>query len=168
MSTTRAPRSRLGAISAGTVRAMALAASTGFSGVALFQIALAFGAPLGAAAWGGTETVLSPERRGSSGVAALILLLAALTVCGRAGMLKTTRGWMRLFRVGAWVLVVQMALNTLANLASPSPWERNVMSALTLMLGALCVGVARSPVASPATRPSDGREWRRVRRARGP
>jgi hypothetical protein len=86
-------------------------------------------------------------------VAALILLLAALIVTGRAGMLKRTPGWMRLFRVGVWVLVVQMALNTLANLASSSPWERYLMSVVTLMLCGLCVSVARSPVAEPATPP---------------
>jgi hypothetical protein len=132
---------------------LALAAAGGFSAVALFQVALALGAPLGAAAWGGAEVVLSPERRVSSCLAALILLLAALTVCGRAGLLSTARGWMRLFRVGVWVLAAQMALNTLANLASSSPWERYLMSVLTLALGALCVGVARSPVAEPAAPP---------------
>jgi NADH:ubiquinone oxidoreductase subunit K len=130
---------------------LALVAAGLFSGVALFQIALALGAPLGAAAWGGAETVLSPERRVSSGVAALILILSALIVCGRAGMMKRTRGWMRLFRVGVWVIAVQMALNTLANLASSSPWERYMMSVLTLTLCALCVRVAKSPVAEPAT-----------------
>ena len=71
-----------------------------------------------AAAWGGAEVVLSPERRVSSGVAALVLILSALLVSGRAGLLTRTPGWMRVFRVGIWVLVVQMALNTLANLAS--------------------------------------------------
>ncbi len=140
-------------MTAGKGKALALAAASGFVGVALFQVALALGAPLGAAAWGGAETVLSPERRASSGVAALILVLAALIVCGRAGMLGRTRGWMRVFRVGVWVLVAQMGLNTLANLASSSPWERYLMSVLTLALGALCVGVARSPVAEPETRP---------------
>ncbi len=137
-----------------TGRTLAVAAASGFAGVALFQIALALGAPLGAAAWGGAESVLSPERRVSSAVAALVLLLAALIVCGRVGMLSTARGWMRVFRVGVWVLVAQMALNTLANLASPSPWERYLMSVLTVALCALCVGVARSPAPAPATPPS--------------
>jgi hypothetical protein len=133
---------------------LALAAASLFVGVALFQIALVCGAPLGAAAWGGAESVLSPERRVSSAVAAGVLLLAALMVCGRAGMLSTARGWMRLFRVGVWVLVVQMALNTLANLASPSLWERCIMTPLTVALCALCIGVARSPVTETQARPT--------------
>jgi hypothetical protein len=77
-------------------------------------------------------------------VAALILLLAAVIVCGRAGILKVTRSWMHVFRVGIWVLVAQMALNTMANLASSSAWERYLMSGLTLTLGILCLGVAIS------------------------
>ncbi|MFL5354265.1 hypothetical protein [Archangium sp.] len=133
-------------MTAGSPRTWALAAASGFSGVALFQVALALGAPLGAAAWGGAERVLSPEHRVGSGVAALILCLSALIVCGRAGLLKRTPGWMRLFRAGTWVLAAQMALNTLANLASASPWERYLMSVLTLTLCVLCLGVTRSPV----------------------
>jgi hypothetical protein len=136
-------------MTAGTGRTWARVAASLLSGVALFQIALALGAPLGAAAWGGAEAVLSPERRVSSGVAALVLILSALIVSGRVGLLTRTPGWMRVFRVGVWVLVVQMALNTLANLASPSPWERYMMSVLTLTLCVLCVGVARSPVPAP-------------------
>ena len=127
-------------------RRMAQGAAVGLVGVALLQVALALGAPLGAAAWGGAERVLSAERRVGSALAASLLLLFALVVCGRAGLLWRAPGWMRVFRVGAWVLVAQLALNTLANLASPSPWERYGMSVLTLALCALCVGVARSPV----------------------
>lgn len=137
-------------MTAGTGRTWARVAASLISGVALFQIALALGAPLGAAAWGGAEAVLSPARRVSSGVAALVLILSALIVSGRAGLLTRTPGWMRVFRVGVWVLVVQMALNTLANLASSSPWERYLMSVLTLALCILCVGVARSPVPAMA------------------
>ncbi len=130
-----------------------MVAATGFVAVAVFQVALALGAPLGAAAWGGAETVLSPERRVSSGVAAVILLVEALIVCGRAGMLGTTRGWRRVFRVGIWVVVVQLALNTLANLASSSPYERYGMSLLTLALAGLCAGVARSTEGAPGPTP---------------
>ncbi len=128
-----------------------MVAATGFVAVAVFQVALALGAPLGAAAWGGAESVLSPERRVSSGVAAVILLVEALIVCGRAGMLAKTAGWMRVFRVGIWVVVAQLALNTLANLASSSPYERYGMSLVTLALAGLCAAVARSTVGAPGS-----------------
>ena len=69
------------------VRAAATAAATGMAGVALFQLALALGAPLGRAAWGGTHVgTLPTELRVASGVAVLVWTCAALVVLRRAGL----------------------------------------------------------------------------------
>ena len=79
------------------------------------------------------------------------LLVSAAIALGRAGMLMVGSGWMRVFRVGIWLLVIQLALNTLANVASSSPYERFGMSVVTLVLWVCCLGLARSPVPTAAT-----------------
>jgi len=43
-----------------TVRLAAVAAAIGFGGIAIFELALAAGAPLGHAAWGGSHAT-SPQ-----------------------------------------------------------------------------------------------------------
>jgi hypothetical protein len=87
-------------------------------GVATFQLALAAGAPWGAAAWGGQAPgVLPPSLRVASGVSVLVYGgLAALVATDSPG--PTAR---RRLLTGASVL---MALGAVANLATPSPVER--------------------------------------------
>ena len=51
-------------------RTAAVLAAIGFAGLAVFQAALAVGAPWGHAAWGGEEAHLSATQRGASAVAA--------------------------------------------------------------------------------------------------
>jgi hypothetical protein len=64
------------------VRIAAVAAAVGF----LIQAALALGAPLGSASWGGTyEGQLPMGLRIASGVAVGVFMLAALIVLGRGG-----------------------------------------------------------------------------------
>ena len=77
---------------AATARGAAVAAAVGFLVIAIFQAALALGAPLGRAAWGGTRTHLPTGLRIASGAAAVFWLLAALIVLGRAGS--------EIFRIG--------------------------------------------------------------------
>jgi hypothetical protein len=108
----------------GPVRIAAVAAAAGFLIQAAFQAALALGAPLGSASWGGTyEGQLPLSLRIASGVAAGVFVLAALIVLGRVGFrgVPLTRGFLRW---GMWVLVVLMFLGALENFASSSGWER--------------------------------------------
>ena len=71
----------------GPVRIAAVAAATGFLIQAAFQAALALGAPLGRAAWGGAyEGQLPMGLRIASGVAVGVFVLAALIVLGRGGV----------------------------------------------------------------------------------
>ena len=68
------------------VRIAAVAAAVGFLIHAAFQAALALGAPLGSASWGGTyEAQLPMGLRIASGVAVGVFMLAALIVLGRGG-----------------------------------------------------------------------------------
>ena len=97
----------------GPVRMAAVAAATGFLIQAAFQAALALGAPLGSAAWGGAyEGQLPMGLRIASGVAVGIYVLFALIVLGRAGFwsVPLTQGFLRW---GTWVMVGLMFVGAL-------------------------------------------------------
>jgi len=66
-------------------RLAAIAAAAGFVLVAGFQFALAFRAPRGRGASGGAHNFLPKRLRIASSVGAVILVLGALLVLGRAG-----------------------------------------------------------------------------------
>ena len=129
--------------SASTVRAMTIVAVVGLLIIAAFQVALALGAPWGRAAYGGTSETLSPELRMASGVAAIVWLLAAAVVLGRAGYWGSP-GWSAVFRWGTWLVAGLLALGAVVNFASSSPWERFGWGPLALLLAVLSVVIARS------------------------
>jgi len=131
-------------VQSGRAVAAALLAAAGFAGIALFQIALALGAPWGHAAWGGAEAHLSTAQRIGSAVAAVVWATAGLLVLGRAGLWRPVRS-ARLYRWGPWFLVALLALSAIPNLASQSPWENVVLGPLSVLLAILCLIVARSP-----------------------
>ena len=121
----------------------AVVAAVGFLVIAVFQVALAAGAPLGRAAWGGAVARLPSRLRRASAVSALIWLVAAVVILGRVGIevvplpaVVTT--------VGAWVLVVVSVLGAIVNFASSSPWERFGWGPLALVLAFLSLVVASS------------------------
>lgn len=121
----------------------AIAATAGFIGIAGFEIALALGAPLGRAAWGGTHTDLPAGLRVASGVAALVWAVAALVVLHRGGY-RVPMISFRVSRAGTWVLVGLLSLGVLMNLASSSDWERFLQAPIAAVLAVLCLVVARS------------------------
>jgi hypothetical protein len=123
---------------------IALLAAAGFAGIAVFQAALALGAPLGRAAWGGANRVIPPRLRRASAVAAVVWLLAAVLILARAGVLTVSLPSILLV-VGAWALVVLSALGALVNLASSSPWERFGWAPYAATLAVLSLVVALSP-----------------------
>ncbi|HWL91123.1 MAG TPA: hypothetical protein VNP90_07130 [Actinomycetota bacterium] len=125
------------------MRAAAVAAAIGFLVIAVFQAALAFGAPLGRAAWGGGQTHLPNRLRIASGVAVVFWLLAALVVLARAGF-DVSPVPDAVARWGTWFLVVLLPIGALMNVASSSPWERFLWGPLALMLAVLCFVLARS------------------------
>ena len=88
-----------------TTRTIASVAATAFGGLALFQLALALGAPLGDAAWGGAQETLTPGLRVGSAVSVLFYMLAIGVILRRAGM---NVPWVAsgVARIGAWALVV--------------------------------------------------------------
>ena len=131
------------------VRVAAVVAAIGFAGIAIFQLALAAGAPWGHAVWGGANAHLSTAQRSASAAAGVFYAAAALIVLGRAGMLRA-RGNAALFRWGTWFLAVAMAIGALPNFLSQSRWENFIFGPLALVLAILCIVVARSAATARA------------------
>jgi hypothetical protein len=122
----------------------AVLAAIGFASLAVFQAALAAGAPWGHAAWGGADAALSAGQRGASAVAAIIYVAATLIVLCRAGIIWRARSNAALFRWGTWFFAVAIAIGSLPNFASQSRWENVIFGPLALVLTALCIVVARA------------------------
>ena len=98
---------------------------------AVFQAALALGAPYGRIAWGGSSDVLPDGLRAASAGACVYLLAAGAMMLGRAG--DWGRSWPRWpFLAVNILLAIQLALNTAANLAAKTGGERYGMGAASL------------------------------------
>ncbi len=115
-------------------------ATLAFAGMIVFQAALAAGARLGDAAWGGAHAQLTAGQRVGSTVSVLFYAAAIIIVRRRAAGRAERR-----YRWGTWGLAVVFALASLMNLASESRWENYLMAPVALVLAALCVIVARTP-----------------------
>jgi hypothetical protein len=131
-----------------TRRRVAAAAAAGFIAIAGFEAALALGAPLGNAAWGGANAHLTPGLRIASGITVAVWVLAALVVLGRTGY-RVSKIPFRVCLYGTWVLVGYMSLGTLMNLASRSNWERFLQAPIALIVAVLCLLVARAATPPP-------------------
>ncbi|MBY8874300.1 hypothetical protein K7640_20935 [Micromonospora sp. PLK6-60] len=121
----------------------ALAAAAACAGIALFQLVLAVGAPLGRAAWGGTISGRLPARfRAASVLAMLVWSFAALVVLARVGLgPMPPAAWTTW---ATWVLFGLLVLGALMNVASRSPWERYFWGPYALVLAGLALVVAGS------------------------
>jgi hypothetical protein len=128
------------------IRAAAISASVLIMGVALFQVALALGLPLGEATFGGAaptdDGVLSTGFRVIALVNAAILIGFAWIILARTGLLSSRIVGDRFLVWAAWGIVVFLVLNTIGNLSASHPFERYVMGATTLVLVILCGLVA--------------------------
>ena len=110
--------------------------------IALFQLALALGAPWGSAAWGGQNPGVLPTRlRVASAVAGLVIYpLIGLLVLSAAGWLDIPF----LDALGSlpmWILAALLGLGALANVASRSPRER-IWGPVALALAICCAILA--------------------------
>jgi hypothetical protein len=111
--------------------------------LAVFQVLLVLGAPLGRFAWGGQHRVLPTPLRAGSVVSIVIYALLATVVLARADLasLAVPAG---VVRTATWVVVAYLLLGAALNLASRSKPERAVMSPVTAVLCALYAVVALS------------------------
>lgn len=92
--------------------------------VAVFQAALALGAPLGEAAWGGQHPGVLPTRlRVASGVAAVAIYPGIIAiVLNTSGVIDVE--WLPASAGIMWLLTGLFTLGTVANLVSRSRLER--------------------------------------------
>jgi hypothetical protein len=128
---------------------LAVVAAGGFAVVVLFQLALALGAPLGAAAWGGEHSGQLPSNlRVASAFSAAFWSLAALAVLAR-GRIELSPIPFPASRWGTWALVGVLTVGTIANLASSINCERLGWAPLVLALAFICLKLARTHGARP-------------------
>jgi hypothetical protein len=120
-----------------------------------FQVALAAGARLGQAAWGGQHATLPPGLRIATIVPIAIYVLGALVVLRRAGY-RAIRLSDKTARRGTWTFGVVLLLSALLNFASQSAWERFLMAPVALVLALLTFTVAWAATPGPKPRP---RRW---------
>lgn len=125
-------------------RTLSIIAAVGFGVLAIFQLAIALGAPFGRASWGGSHTAELPiELRVASGIAVGVYVFAALVILCRGGVVISPLS-AGVARWGAWIIVGLTAVGSLMNFASPSDWERFLWGPFALVLTVLCFLVARS------------------------
>jgi len=118
-----------------------IAGLVGFLWLAVFQVLLALGAPLGAMAWGGTRRVLPGRLRAASLFSALIALLGALAV-GQASGLGPALLPVITVRPLLGALAAIFALSLVGNAASRSRVERLHGVPLALVLTVSCAILA--------------------------
>src|SRR5487761_709442 len=109
--------------------------------MATFQILLAMGLPLGHAAFGGTNAVLSARLRVASEISSLLFVAAVYVVLARGGLFGGASAFVPV-RITIWAFAAIFGLSTLANIASRSRWERFLMAPAGLVLTVCCVAVA--------------------------
>jgi hypothetical protein len=129
------------------VRAAALVHLTCSVGVAGFQLALAFGTPLGAYAMGGRYGgTLPPALRLAEVVQAVLVALLTLIVMAAAGV--GLRSWRAAAERARWLPVIFACVALVLNLVTPSAGERMVWApvAAVSLAASLCVALRTSIV----------------------
>lgn len=120
----------------------AILAATLMGIVAVFQIALALGAPARNAAWGGWHEGVLPRRfRIASGIAGIGVYPALMVfVLATSGVIEAN--WVPgTERLGMWILTGFFAIGTFANFASRSKRER-WWGVVSLAIAVCCAIVA--------------------------
>ena len=132
------------------VETVALIVAALFALLALFQMALALGAPWGAHAYGGRvvqeDGTLPAKWRAASGIAAVILVVFGWVMLARGGVVDSSVDE-TLLTVLAWMVVAYMAINTAMNLSSKDAIEQWLMGSIT---GAIVILGAIVAAAGPA------------------
>jgi hypothetical protein len=108
--------------------------------LAVFQLALACGAPLGRVAWGGQHRVLPPRLRVGSAVSILIYALIDVIAWDRVGAIDVFPE--PFSEVAMWVVFAYFALGILMNAISRSKPERFTMVPVTIVLAGLSLLIA--------------------------
>ena len=108
--------------------------------LAVFQLALIGGAPLGRFAWGGQHVVLPARLRIGSAVSIAVYGVVALLLLRAAGAHSVLSDGV--VDVAMWVLTGYFALGVVLNAISRSRPERLVMTPVALALAVVCLVLA--------------------------
>jgi hypothetical protein len=111
------------------------------AGLAVFQLLLVAGLPLGRFAWGGQHNVLPPRLRVGSVISVLIYVIFAFVALERGGTTNAIRAPLAEV-IAMWVIAGYLVLGVPLNLASKSPHERRVMVPVALGLAILAILIA--------------------------
>jgi hypothetical protein len=109
--------------------------------LAVFQVLLIAGLPLGEYAWGGQQRVLPQKLRVGSAVSTVLYVLFALVALATAQVFDVLPGT-PVVEVAMWVIAVYLLLGVVLNAVSKSRKERRVMVPASLVLGALALVLA--------------------------
>ncbi len=116
--------------------------------VAVFQAALASGAPWGDMSYGGrVETrggVLPRSYRAMSAASVVVLAFGAWVVLAHAGLVGSGILSSGFLRSAVWVVFAFLVINTATNAASRNPIERLGFGAVSLVSAVACFIVART------------------------
>ena len=123
-------------------RRAAIGAAVLYILIAAFQLALAFGAPWGKAAFGGAVAQPGIELRASSVVAVIVWSAAALIVLKRVGLNLWAPLPTRALPVAVWVLFGLSIVSVVLNAITPSALERAIWLPFSLVLTAALAVVA--------------------------
>ncbi|MGO4119659.1 hypothetical protein [Arthrobacter sp. YAF16] len=109
--------------------------------LAVFQLLLIVGLPLGRFAWGGQRAVLPARLRVGSAVSIVVYAAFALVALDRAEFISVLPA-PSIAVVAMWVIAAYLLFSVLPNLASKSKDERRVMVPVSLVLAGLAFLVA--------------------------
>ena len=120
----------------------AVVATVLLAALAVFQVALAAGAPLGRFAWGGRHEVLPRGLRIGSAVSVAVYGVFGWIIWRAADVLSDSGDYEPTVPPALWVLCGYFGLGVVANLASRSHSERLVMTPVAALLLACCLVIA--------------------------
>lgn len=110
--------------------------------LAVFQLLLIGGRPLGRFAWGGQHEVLPKNLRIGSAISIVLYGIFIVVILERAGVTNVLPD--AIPEVGIWVLTAYFALGIIMNGISRSKPERNLMTPVCIVLAGLCLLIALS------------------------
>lgn len=108
--------------------------------LAIFQVALALGAPLGRFAWGGQHRVLPARLRIGSAASILIYALIVVIAFDRLGAIDVFPDGFSV--IAMWVIFAYFTLGIFMNAISRSKPERYTMVPVTIVLSVLSLLIA--------------------------
>ena len=109
--------------------------------LALFQLALILGAPIGKYAWGGSHRVLPTKLRIGSSISIGLYAIFGLIILHRAGVIAVINNDM-VISVSAWIITAYFFIGVLMNGISRSMHERSLMTPVALLLAILSLLIA--------------------------